>query len=311
MFTEKSTTPHYFASIFVPGLYSLQCVSRVSGLPDVTLYRENLDALVGKNSLLSKLRSEKRFSFFVLRQAMDKFDFFDKSGRLISNPSEKPKALPQSMSSQPLSFKNDALLQHIGWLIPQPTICGSFEAHAGQSAAARGNFYTMLDQLVNLAPSDKEREHLCVLTHHWPCSRSLLVADLSMAAPRTQEVFLDYFRRIKNGWPLHEQHHKDELARTLAGCRFGQLRNWLKTVRMKLNPAEDADRFDMMLTALPVQTRLDLAVILVGEVYKRFSLPDGGVEHLSDDVVEAHAESIGKRMDGLLRAPVLMPAANT
>lgn len=310
--TDRTSAPHYSASIFIPGLYSLQCVSRTSGLPDVTFYRENLDALVGSKSLLSELKGGKRFAFFVLRQASDKCDFFDKGGRLlVDDPFEKPEPLPRFMSGQALSLKNDDMARHIAWLLPQPTVCGSFEAHAGQSAADRSNFYTMLDQLVNLAPSDKEREHTCVLTQHWPCPRSLLVADLTLAAPRTQEVFLDHFMRIRKGWPLHEQHHRDELARTLASCRFPQLSRWLKTVRMQRNPSEDPERFDLVMASISAQTRLDLATILVRAVYKKFILSAGGVEQMPDDVLIAHADAIGGRVDELLGKPVLMPASKT
>lgn len=306
MSTPSTSQTRYFRSIFLPGLYALQCVSRVSGAPDVTIYRENLDALVGdtKTSQLALMKAQKRFSFFVLRHTRDRGDCYDKRGRLITVEAEKPASYATAMSALPVRCDNGALARQSTWLLSNPTVCGSFEAHSGQSAADRGNFYTMLDQLLNQARNDKDRENIYVLSHHSPCPRSVLVADLTKTTDRTQELFLDYFRRIQKGWPLHDVHHKTELARTLSSCRYGDLRAWLKGVRMRTTLGEDPHRFDLVLSSIPLQVRFALAKVFVEVIYQKVMLVEGGVEKISDEDVYQRAAEIGAAMDHLLATPM-------
>jgi len=306
MSTPLKSQTRYFRSIFLPGLYALQCVSRVSGAPDVTIYRENLDAIVGdtKTSQLALMKAQKRFSFFVLRHTRDRCDYFDKNGRLITVEAAKPTSCVTAMSTSPLRCDNGALARQSAWLLPTPTVCGSFEAHSGQSAADRGNFYTMLDQILNQARNDKDRENIYVLSHHSPCPRSVLVADLTKTTDRAQELFLDYFRRIQKGWPLHDVHHKTELARTLSSCRYGELRAWLKGVRMRTSASEDPHRFDLVLSSIPLQVRFELARVFVEAIYQKVMLVEGGVEKISDDDVYHRAAEIGASVDQLLATPM-------
>lgn len=306
MSTPSLPQTRYFRSIFLPGLYALQCVSRVSGAPDVTIYRENLEALVGdtKTSQLALMKAQKRFSFFILRHTRDRGDCFDKRGRLVTVEADKPVAYATAMSASPVRCDNGSLAQQSTWLLPNPTVCGSFEAHSGQSAADRGNFYTMLDQLLNQAGSDKDREHIYVLSHHSPCPRSALVADLTKTTDRTQELFLDYFRRIQKGWPLHDVHHKTELSRTLSSCRYGELRAWLKGVRMRTSSGEDPHRFDLVLSSIPLQVRFALAKAFVDVFYSKVLLVEGGVEQIADADVYHRSAEIGAAMDQLLATPM-------
>lgn len=296
----------YFRSIFLPGLYALQCVSRVSGAPDVTVYRENLTALVGdpKTSQLALMSAQKRFAFFVLLHSVDRADYFDKKGRPISDAARMPVAYATVMTSAEVKCNNDAMVRQSTWLLASPTVCGSFEAHAGQPAVARSNFYTMLDQLVNLAPTDEDRENIYLLSHHSPCPRSVIVADFTQTTTRGQELFLDYFQRLQKGWPLCEKHHKTELARTFASCRYGELRSWLKGVRMRTSDSEDPDRFALVLSSVPLQLRLGLARVFVHAVYAKIKLVTGGVEQISDDDVYNRSAEIGFAMDQLLATPI-------
>lgn len=306
MSTHSTPQTRYFRSLFLPGLYALQCVSRVSGAPDVTVYREDLDSLIGgtKGSQMTLMRSHKRFSHFVLRHSLDRADYYDKKGRLIREEAARPVAHVTAMSAAPMRCDNGELAEQTSWLVASPTVCGSFEAHAGQSAAERGNFYTMLDQMLNQAKSDRDREHIYVLSHHSPCPRSVLVADLTKVTERSQSIFLDYFRRLRDGWPLCEKHHKTEMARTLSSCRYGELRRWLKGVRLALSPDEDSVRFDLVLSSVPLRIRYELARVFVEIVYPKFRLAPGGVEQLEDCDVEARTHEIGAVIDQLLATPI-------
>ena len=250
------------------------------------------------------MKAQKRFAFFVLRHSVDRADYFDKKGRPINEAAEKPVAYATVMTSAALRCNNDTMTRQSTWLLANPTTCGSFEAHAGQSAVDRGNFYTMLDQMVNLAPTDKDREHIYLLSHHSPCPRSVLVADLTKTTARGQELFLDYFQRLQKGWPLCDKHHKTELARTFASCRYGELRTWLKGVRMQTVPTEDPERFDLILSSVPLQVRLCLARVFVHAVYSKVKLATGGVEKISDDDVYSRSNDIGCAMDHLLATPI-------
>ena len=290
----------------MPGLYSLQCVSKTSGAPDVTVYREDLDSLVGpaKTSQLSMMKAQKRFSFFVLRHAVDRCDVYDKKGAIIRDAAGHPESYSTAMSPTPIVCNNAQLAAQSTWLLAVPTVCASFEAHGGQSAAARSNFYTMLDQLLNMAKSDKDREHIYVLSHHSPCPRSVLVADLSKTSEHGQEIFLDYFRRLKNGWPLSPPHHKTELARTLSSCRYEELRRWLHEVRMKTVAGEDPRRLSLILSAIPLRVRFALARAFVDVIYPQVFLPEEGAEQISDEDVYARTEEIGAALDQVMRTPM-------
>jgi hypothetical protein len=208
------------------------------------------------------------------------------------------------MSASPVRCDNEALVRQSTWLLEQPTICGSFEAHAGQSAAERANFYTMLDQMLNLAENDKHRNHIYVLSHHTPCPRSVLAADLTKVSERAQGVFLDFFRRLQKGWPLCDDHHKTELARTFSSCRYTELRRWLRMIRLRRRPGEDSQRFDLVLMGIPLNIRFSLAQILIHEVYAKIRLIDGGVEQISDEDVLSYVDQIGARVDQLLATPM-------
>ncbi len=272
----------------------------------MTIYRQDLDALVGgsADSAISKMRRQKRFDSFVLRHSKDRSDHYDKRGRLMRPGSQLPEAYPTSMSATPIRCDNKALVQHATWLLPQPTICGSFEAHAGQSAAERVNFYTMLDQMLNLAKNDKDRDFIYVLSHHHPCPRSVLAADMSKVSDRAQGVFLDFFRRLQKGWPLSEEHHKTELARTFSSCRYTELRHWLRAVRRHRRPGEDMQRFDLVLHGIPLNIRFGLAQIFVQEIYPKIRLVEGGIEQVDAEAVAAYVDQIGSRVDQLLATPM-------
>jgi hypothetical protein len=304
--TLSNQQQKYFRSIFVPGLYSLQCVSRTSGAPDVTIYRQDLDQLVGggKGSFLHRMRASKRFEFFILRHSKDRVDFFDGNGRVLPPGHRVPEVMPTSMAKTSVRCDNASLAAQSSWLMPRPTVCGSFEAHAGQSAAERGNFYTMLDQMLNAAKNDNDREHIYVLSHHEPCPRSVLAADLTKVSDRVQGVFLDYYRRFSKGWPICAEHHSTELARTLSSCRYEELRRWLRAVRALTDPSDDLSRFEMVLMSLPLSVKFGLARILVREVYSEFTLAEGDVERLSDEVVIARHKEIGASVDQLLAIPL-------
>lgn len=306
MSTHSIPQTKYFRSIFLPGLYALQCVSRTSGAPDVTVYRADLDSLVGpaKTSQLSLMKAQKRFAFFVLRHAVDRCDFYDKKGVLVRDAASHPESYWTTMSPTPVACNNESLAAQSTWLLSAPTVCASFEAHGGQSAAARSNFYTMLDQLLNMAKSDKDREHIYVLSHHSPCPRSVLVADLSKTSAYGQEIFLDYFKRLKNGWPLSPPHHKTELSRTLASCRYVELRRWLQAVRMKTVTDEDPNRLSLILSSIPLRVRFAMARAFVEVVYPKVFLPDEGVEQISDEDVYARAAEIGAALDQVMRTPM-------
>lgn len=306
MSTHQISQTKYFRSIFLPGLYALQCVSRVSGAPDVTIYREDLSSLIGNHetSQMSLMRAQKRFAFFVLRHSRDRCDIYDKKGRFVRDPAERPSAYATMMSPTAVVCDNKRLAAQSTWLLNTPTVCASFEAHTGQSAAARGNFYTMLDQLLNLAPGDKDRAHIYVLSHHSPCPRSVIVADLSRTTECAQGLFLDYFKRLQNGWPLHEAHHKTELARTLASCRYTELRQWLYRICATSGNWDDPDRLALTLSAIPLSVRFELARAFVNVVYPKVFLPDGGIERINDDDVYAMGAEVGTAIGVVMQTPM-------
>lgn len=272
----------------------------------MTVYRQDLDLLVGggKDSFLHRMRASKRFDFFVLRHSKDRVDYFDSKGRLLPKGHRLPEIMPTSMSKAAVRCDNASLAAQSSWLLPLPTVCGSFEAHTGQSAAARGNFYTMLDQMLNLAKNDKDRDHIYVLSHHEPCPRSVLAADLTKVSDRVQGVFLDFYQTFKKGWPISEAHHKTELARTLSSCRYDELRKWLRAVRSMTDPTDDLARFEMVLMSLPLNAKFGLAQIVVQEVYPEFTLAEGGIEQMTDDYIASKFREIGANVDQLLATPL-------
>ncbi len=302
MTTPEIKTQKFFRSITVPGLYSLQCVAMSSGTPDVTVYRSSLDELVGgsADSEMSRMIKQKRFSYFVLQHSKDRADYYDRAGDLIESASRRPEPYHSEMAPQSYRCDNASLVNQITWLLPTPTICGAFEAHNGQAAVGRANFYTMLDLLINRATKDKERQHIYLLSHHLPCPRSVLVADMSLVSESAQGIFLDCYRRIKNGWPINQEHHKTELARTLATCRYNELRRWLRMVRAARELPDDMDRYELVLNSIALNTKFHLAKIFVGRIYPKFRLMEQGCEHITDQDVLSSANPVGLAVDAFL-----------
>lgn len=305
MITTNLTKQKFYPSLFAPGLYSLQCVSRVSGSPDVTVYRENLaDLIEGSSSQLRRFVNAKLFSHFVLAHDSDKKDVFDKRGKAMKQGGG-PEAVPQRMAFKTLTCDTRKLITRSAWLVESPTTCGWFEGHAGQSAAERSNFYVMVDQLIHQAKNDKDREHLYLLSHHIPCANTVLIADLPKTSERTQGVYLDYFKRLRKGWPLQAGHHQAEMVRTFAGCRYAQLVTWVVALRKSDIGVDPSDRFRMTLAGLPAVPRVEMARIFVRALYEKFGLLPGGVECLSEEsLVSAEAVMAHHEISKLLVTPM-------
>lgn len=302
MSSPATPSKSYRPSLYIPGLYSLQAVSRDAAAPDVTIYRENLDSLLAWKQ---EMVTGKRFSHFALRHATDRTDFFDRLGRGLADDVGVPVPQAQPMLAQDLGASRMALLGRVPWLVERPTYCAGFEAHAGCSAATRSNFYTMADRIINLAQADADRVHVYVLGCNLsPYTVSAMVADMSKVTELTQGVFLDCFKRVRSGWPLQAAHHRTELARTLAGCRYTQLCEWLVEVRALTRPSETAARYRLVLGALPNSLRLKLAQVFVDHAYPEFVLEPGGVETLPPEAVAIIAPRVGPSIDQMLAIPL-------
>jgi hypothetical protein len=280
----------------------MQAIARDPADPDITIHRESLaDTLVWKQEMVKT----RRFSHFSLQHATDRCDFYDRLGRGVATPGNTPRASPQPMS--PLTFPpvRMQLVKQVPWLVKLPTYCAGFEAHAGCSAAIRSNFYTMTDRVINMAGSDADREHVYMVgSNSSPHAAAVLIADLTKVSEQTQSVFLDFFQRIRSGWPLQASHHRTEMARTFAGCRYARLSQWLLRVRMRSRPEESKDRFEFLLLSLPNALRLKLAQMFVAAAYQEFTIAAGGVEELSDAALDALVYQLAPQLDQLLAIPL-------
>lgn len=303
----------YRASLFVQGLHSLQAITKHQETPDVTIYRDGLGNLLEQLKIFVKAG---RFEYFALKKSNDRVEFYDRCGNEILDEQEMPLAEAAVMlpPQQLLTTHSEVLSQAIP-LIKSPTEWAVFEAHAGYAAARRSNYYTMLDQVLGFLRymganrvSDKDRAHVYVLESYlYPWAVSILVVDLDQASVRTQELYKKYINWIQKGWPLHERHHRAELERTLAGCRYDRLSNWLTNVRMIRHPSEDEMRFQFVLQSIPLRLRSELAGIFVDKAYPKFWLTPGGVEELSDENVRMISDQVGEPMDQLLAKPLWCP----
>lgn len=305
MLTKASHGQPFAASIYVPGLYSLQCISRVSGAPDITVYRESLDTLINnKDSQLKIFAATKRFSRFILAHDLDKLDVYDNRGKRVKldNP---PTPRKQRMLAKAVDCRIGAMVKSAAWLVKNPTVCGVFEGHTHQSAADRSNFYALVDKLINVPGKDADREQLYILTGSTPCVKSALIANLSHTSERTQGSFLDTFKRLRNGWPLSNELHRVELGRTLAGCRYADLSVWSYQLRLQTHPKADAEQFRMTMMALPASLRLCYAGEFTRLLYDHFHLEPGGVEYLQDDLLRSElAKPAAEALASLLASPI-------
>ncbi len=300
----------YRSSLFVQGLHSLQAITKHQETPDVTIYRDSLGNLLEQMKIFVKAE---RFEYFALKRSNDRVEFYDRLGDEILDEQKMPLAEAAVMlPPQQLNTTHVEVLNQAKPLIKVPTEWVVFEAHAGYSAAGRSNYYTMLDQVLGFGKytgtdrvTDRDRAYVYVLESYlYPCAVSILVVDLDQASVRTQELYKKYIVRTQKRWPLYEPHHRTELERTLAGCRYARLSNWLTNVRMIRHPSEDEMRFQLVLQSIPLRLRSELAGIFVDKAYQKFWLTPGGVEELSDEAVRMISDQVGELMDQLLVKPL-------
>ena len=204
----------------LPGLYSVQAVASVEGLPDVTIYRASIgEALKWKDATAKK----GCFSRFLLRHAADAWDVYDACGTLESLCDN---VVGRRQGEQLEVTKVDVDLLHAeasaaAAMGVAPII--HVEAHAAASSADHSNYGFVLKAMIRDA-DPRDLHHMYVVeSHSWSCRVAGVYADVGALSSAGQDLYLDMFSALKRRIPMDIEDYSQLFVNRLASLRVSYL----------------------------------------------------------------------------------------
>lgn len=203
----------------VPGLCSLQAVADRAGKPDITVYRKDPRSA---ERWMRVLAGRGGFTCFLMRVSPDRWDVYGGDGKLILKGSAVTGSqVPECSHVVPVDRAR--LRQEVRETLfnPQLHLIVCSEAHAGASAADHSNFAIITYRMI-LEARPEDLEHVFLVDSRlFPCQTTAILADVPRLSPEMQDIYLDRYKWLENGWPLTPSHHLEMLAQRLGKFRWG------------------------------------------------------------------------------------------
>jgi predicted nucleic acid-binding protein len=232
---------------WLPGLYSMQAVGK-RGLPDVTVYRQNVEDV-----LAWKVKESARgvFSKFLLRHAADAWDVYEEDGKLECLCSDVVgRKIPESQVG---TLANCELLE-----AEAVSVVGSHaarivhaESHAYASVVDHSNYGWVLRNMIRDA-SEKDLRHIYVVESHTYDRRVAGVyADVTGLSAKAQNQFLDAYHALTTRTPLD----KEDYVRLFMGRTAALRVDYLSDVCARAGEISGLDEEEILSIRLSVGCR--------------------------------------------------------
>lgn len=234
----------------LPGLYSLQSVSSVEGLPDVTTYRATVEEILQWKDTAARTG---KFDRFLMRHAADAWDVYAADGKLESLCDS---VVDRKVGERPCHVDVDRDILDIeahaalGSRFHCVTAC---EGHAGSPAADHSNFGVIVRTMLRDG-SPEDLHHLFVVeSHTWECRVSGVYADVAALSRKAQDTFLDYYPSLSRSLPIDSADHRKLLINRMAALRT----NYLSDVCVDVGAHSGLDEEELLSMRLSVGARGD------------------------------------------------------
>ena len=210
---------------FLNGHHSLQAVSNQDLVPDVTIYRNEVEEV---EQYMRKLVRRSIYDHFFLRHAEHRATRYDSQGRL-SEQVTQPSFIPAIASEEILQTSREAMVQEARTAIrsQNASLIVSAEGHSGASAADHSNFVVICRRMI-MEANNADLAQVFVVDHKiWPCRVVGIYADISALSENMQNAFLERYKWLSHSWPLNIRHHAETLAGRLVNARSSYVTNLL------------------------------------------------------------------------------------
>ena len=210
---------------FLSGLHSLQAVSNQDLVPDVTIYRKEVEEL---EQCMRKLVRRSIYDHFILRHTEHRASRYDSQGRL-SEQLTQPNFIPAIAPEEILQTSREAMLQEARTALRNEgaslIVCA--ENHSGASAADLSNFVIICRRMIMEASNADLAQFFMVDHKIWPCRITGIYADISALTESMQNIFLERYKWLSQSWPLNIRHHAETLAERFVNARSSYITNLL------------------------------------------------------------------------------------
>ncbi len=210
---------------FLNGPHSLQAVSNNDLVPDVTIYRNEVEEL---EHYMRKLVRRSIYDHFFLRHSEHRATRYDSQGRL-SGQLTQPAFIPTIASEQILRASREAMIKDARTAIrdQNATLVVCAEDHSGASAADFSNFVIICRRMIMEANNADLAQFFIVDHKIWPCRITGIYANISALTESMQNTFLERYKWLSQSWPLNIRHHAETLAERFVNARSSYVTNLL------------------------------------------------------------------------------------
>ena len=209
---------------FLNGLHSLQAVSNQDLVPDVTIYRNEVEEL---EQCMRKLVRRSSYDHFFLRHTEHSASRYDSQGRLSEQLTQPASIL--AVASEEIQTSREAMVLDARTAIRNPNasliVCAG--NHSGASAADLSNFVIICRRMI-MEANNADLAQFFVVDHKiWPCRITGIYADISALTESMQNIFLERYKWLSQSWPLNIRHHSETLAERFVNARSSYITNLL------------------------------------------------------------------------------------
>lgn len=292
--SEKSKTVVYKnVAPYLPGLYGVQALGD-DLTPDVTVYRTDTKEVA---AWIKAAKQKNRHGGFLVRHGLDKVDVYDKSGTRVSRNAkldEQLSCLPEA-AAPAMEVDASVFLREAAAVLPDGWSCmASCMCHAGVSSASHSNFVMVMRDFI-LEADPKDLAQVAVIeSHKWNFRVMGVFAHVPALSSAAQDRYLDRYRWLSNGWPLHAWHFKQTMAYRLSTVQKHTLADVASRVcRLAGKSPEYGMAVKLHVVSLPHEARMALAAAVIERVGDKLEFPeDQRCETFSDEQLKPHADQL-------------------
>lgn len=287
---------------YLEPLYSVQAIASDTSLPDVAVYRRELDS--AKNWIARMAAGAGDCSIYLLRRSEKVFDIYGAQGQLIAEKQEDVIGTPPKRVTKEVEVDCKVVLEEAREALCNNdlTLLACYEDHLGASAVDHSNFSVLCRRMI-VEASKRDLEHFYLVeSKAHECRVFSIVGDLSRVSSELQDKYLDRWDWLENSWPLLVEDHRSALAARLAYVREAYVTKILNACAVSAGwPNERRIALVEAWSVAPPGARYRFAQHLVHALHTGILLAPHKAEMFADDVIEQRGPEVIERYQSILR----------